>query len=254
MEYEKRAEWRLAAPPAAAAEALRAALERLGMNAGGRRGRGDRELPAVVPAQPLGRGDRDHARAVRGREHRGLHGPHVRRPPLRDHGGDRRRGRAGAVRRPRPRRARDARAQGADEPRADAARVRARARRSARAAAAGASSSSCSPTSGCSSPTSPSPRARSTSSRSTRSPPCGPSGSGSSSTSPARATEVEDLAPGQADELAARFRALRPPAPEAPADDADPIVLLERLAALRDQGVIEPAEFEAKKAELLRRI
>ena len=67
-------------------------------------------------------------------------------------------------------------------------------------------------------------------------------------------TEIEDLAPGQADELAARFRALRPPAPEAPADDADPIALLERLAALRDRGVIEPAEFEAKKAELLRRI
>ena len=31
-------------------------------------------------------------------------------------------------------------------------------------------------------------------------------------------------------------------------------MLLERLAALRDKGVIEPAEFEAKKAELLRRI
>ena len=68
-------------------------------------------------------------------------------------------------------------------------------------------------------------------------------------------TEIEDLGPGQADELAARFRYLRPPGPEAAAEeDADPIVLLERLAALRDRGVIEPAEFEAKKAELLRRI
>ena len=69
-------------------------------------------------------------------------------------------------------------------------------------------------------------------------------------------TEIEDLAPGQADELAARFRELRPPSSEAAAaeEEVDPIVLLERLAALRDKGVIEPAEFEAKKAELLRRI
>ena len=66
--------------------------------------------------------------------------------------------------------------------------------------------------------------------------------------------EVEGLGPGQAEELAARFRALRPA--ELGDDTAadDPIVLLERLAVLRDNGVIEPAEFEAKKAELLRRI
>ena len=68
--------------------------------------------------------------------------------------------------------------------------------------------------------------------------------------------ELEGLAPGQAEQLAAQFRALRPDA--AASRDAgtgeDPLVLLERLAALRDKGVIEPAEFEAKKAELLRRI
>ena len=66
-------------------------------------------------------------------------------------------------------------------------------------------------------------------------------------------TEIEDLGPGEAQELAAAYAALRPAtAPEPPSDD--PIALLERLAALRDRGVIEPAEFEAKKAELLRRI
>ena len=65
--------------------------------------------------------------------------------------------------------------------------------------------------------------------------------------------ELEDLGPGEAQALAAAYAALRPAtAPEPPSDD--PIALLERLAALRDRGVIAPAEFEAKKAELLRRI
>src|SRR5215213_298255 len=64
--------------------------------------------------------------------------------------------------------------------------------------------------------------------------------------------EVEGLS--QAEELAARFRALRPAEAGDDTAAADPIVLLERLAVLRDNGVIEPAEFEAKKAELLRRI
>ena len=65
--------------------------------------------------------------------------------------------------------------------------------------------------------------------------------------------ELEDLGPGEAQALAAGFAALRPAtAPEPPSDD--PIAMLERLAALRDRGVIAPADFEAKKAELLRRI
>ncbi len=37
-------------------------------------------------------------------------------------------------------------------------------------------------------------------------------------------------------------------------EPADPIELLERLAKLRDAGVLTAAEFETKKAELLRRI
>lgn len=39
-----------------------------------------------------------------------------------------------------------------------------------------------------------------------------------------------------------------------PADSVDPIELLERLAKLRDAGVLTAAEFETKKAQLLRRI
>jgi Short C-terminal domain len=42
--------------------------------------------------------------------------------------------------------------------------------------------------------------------------------------------------------------------PEQPPRADDPLELLRRLGELRDAGVIEPAEFEAKKAELLRRI
>jgi Short C-terminal domain len=46
----------------------------------------------------------------------------------------------------------------------------------------------------------------------------------------------------------------RPPAPSREPEAGDPVELLRRLGELRDRGVLEPAEFEAKKAELLRRI
>jgi hypothetical protein len=46
----------------------------------------------------------------------------------------------------------------------------------------------------------------------------------------------------------------RPPASHAEPQQGDPVELLRRLGELRDSGVIEAAEFEAKKAELLRRI
>jgi Short C-terminal domain len=46
----------------------------------------------------------------------------------------------------------------------------------------------------------------------------------------------------------------RPPASRGEPEHDDPVELLRRLGELRDRGVIEPAEFEAKKAELLRRI
>jgi hypothetical protein len=75
----------------------------------------------------------------------------------------------------------------------------------------------------------------------------------------------EDIARGLAEQQPGRLaaaldlvRAARPagppaaPVPEPPGDD--PLELLRRLGELRDLGVIERAEFEAKKADLLRRI
>jgi hypothetical protein len=52
---------------------------------------------------------------------------------------------------------------------------------------------------------------------------------------------------------AARLGGPVPPTPAAPQRD-DPVALLARLGELRDRGVIDRAEFEAKKAELLDRI
>jgi predicted Zn-dependent peptidase len=44
-------------------------------------------------------------------------------------------------------------------------------------------------------------------------------------------------------------------APTAPVNTTDEVAnALERLGALRDQGVVTPEEFEAKKAELLGRL
>jgi hypothetical protein len=51
---------------------------------------------------------------------------------------------------------------------------------------------------------------------------------------------------------AARLAGPLPPPAAAPRDD--PVELLARLGELRDRGVIDRAEFEAKKAELLDRI
>jgi hypothetical protein len=75
----------------------------------------------------------------------------------------------------------------------------------------------------------------------------------------------EEIAGGLAEQQPGRFaaalelvRAARPagpppaPVPEPPADD--PLEMLRRLGELRDLGVIERPEFEAKKADLLRRI
>lgn len=47
-----------------------------------------------------------------------------------------------------------------------------------------------------------------------------------------------------------QLRQAEPTAPAAP----DPIEQLRRLAELRDAGVVTPAEFEAKKAEMLSRM
>jgi Bacterial PH domain/Short C-terminal domain len=71
--------------------------------------------------------------------------------------------------------------------------------------------------------------------------------------------EIKGMTHGQADEIARQFRRLRaehespaPPAPAPPGDD--PIAQLEKLASLRDQGIISSDEFEQKKAELMGRI
>jgi hypothetical protein len=45
-----------------------------------------------------------------------------------------------------------------------------------------------------------------------------------------------------------------PPTPSKKADEEDPIAKIERLAKLRDKGVITEAEFEVEKARLLREV
>jgi hypothetical protein len=73
-------------------------------------------------------------------------------------------------------------------------------------------------------------------------------------------SEIRGMIHGQADEIAREIRklnaqpAMAAPAagPAAPADD--PLAQLEKLAALRDQGIISPEEFDAKKSELMKRI
>jgi hypothetical protein len=69
------------------------------------------------------------------------------------------------------------------------------------------------------------------------------------------------LAEQQPGRLAAALELVRaarpagpPPAPPVEPPSDDPLELLRRLGELRDRGVIDRAEFEAKKAELLRRI
>ena len=44
------------------------------------------------------------------------------------------------------------------------------------------------------------------------------------------------------------------PAPAVPAPPVDPMAQIDQLAKLRDAGAISPAEYEAKKTELLARV
>ena len=55
------------------------------------------------------------------------------------------------------------------------------------------------------------------------------------------------------DQQMAAQQAAAPPPPAAPAEPAQPDYMaeLEQLAQLRDQGVISPEEFEAKKKQIL---
>jgi hypothetical protein len=72
------------------------------------------------------------------------------------------------------------------------------------------------------------------------------------------ASEISQMFHGQADEIARQFRRLSDASASATqvADPltSDPIHQLERIAALRDQGIISDAEFEAKKVELMQRL
>jgi Short C-terminal domain len=71
-------------------------------------------------------------------------------------------------------------------------------------------------------------------------------------------SEIGGMFHGQPDEIVRQFRKLRAEqeasvaAPATPADD--PLTQLEKLALLRDRGIISAAEFDQKKAELMDRI
>jgi hypothetical protein len=73
-------------------------------------------------------------------------------------------------------------------------------------------------------------------------------------------SEITHLFHGHADEIVRQYRRLtaEPAAPTAATPTAgpsdDPIAQIQRLAALRDQGIISEADFEQKKAELMQRI
>jgi hypothetical protein len=71
--------------------------------------------------------------------------------------------------------------------------------------------------------------------------------------------EIKGMFHGQADEIARQFRRLKTeldaPAPTAtPPTGDDPLAQIEKLAKLRDQGIISAEEFDQKKAELMDRI
>lgn len=75
--------------------------------------------------------------------------------------------------------------------------------------------------------------------------------------------EVKSMGHGQADALERNFRTVRhsrhqtvaaAQAPPAPAANDDPIMQIERLASLRDRGLLNNEEFEAKKADLIARM
>lgn len=73
--------------------------------------------------------------------------------------------------------------------------------------------------------------------------------------------EITRMPHGQADPIVRAFRNLKQTdqttaaaASQAPSSDADPVAQIERLAALRDKGIISAEEFESKKTELMGRI
>ena len=70
--------------------------------------------------------------------------------------------------------------------------------------------------------------------------------------------EIKGMFHGQADEIVRQFRKLRAEqeasVTASAAPSADPIAQLDKLATLRDRGVISAEEFEQKKAELMERI
>ena len=73
------------------------------------------------------------------------------------------------------------------------------------------------------------------------------------------AEEIKSMMHGQADAVARAFRSLKQlgsggHGSVASSGANDPIEQLERLAALRDKGVLSSEEFEAQKAELLNRM
>ncbi len=72
-------------------------------------------------------------------------------------------------------------------------------------------------------------------------------------------SEIKGMFHGQADEIVREFRKLSaeqtaPPATEQPAPVDDPLAQLEKLASLRDRGIISAEEFDQKKSELMERI
>jgi hypothetical protein len=74
-------------------------------------------------------------------------------------------------------------------------------------------------------------------------------------------SEIKGMMHGQADALVRAFRNLKqmqqapqPAPPSAPTSPEDPLTQIERLAQLRDKGLISVEEFEAKKTELMGRL
>lgn len=65
---------------------------------------------------------------------------------------------------------------------------------------------------------------------------------------------ITTMGHGQGDGIARKFRELKAapsPAPEGVARAADPLTQIERLADLRDRGILTEEEFQAQKAQLL---
>jgi hypothetical protein len=72
-------------------------------------------------------------------------------------------------------------------------------------------------------------------------------------------SEIKGMMHGQADALVRAFRNLKQGQPSqleqlTPAQADDPLARIERLAELRDKGVISEEEFNAKKTELMGRL